>query len=255
MDIRRLAPLLVAAGLGLVILVVAPEIVTGTFSDLDTFLRAGALVGGLVLWVVVVRRFVPHRPSGVVVAALPVAVALWVVLWPYLRPPTEVDEAFPPVTAPVTTPVDAATSLPPTTSSDPATTTTGPTDGATTTTTTAPAATAAPAPVELARAPFQGLTGHRGSGDAALYRLPDGSVLLRFEEVDIGSGPDLDVYVVPGGDQRGPGGGTHVAPLTAERGNQNYVPPGAVDLTTGTWTVLVWCETFAVEVANATLMV
>jgi hypothetical protein len=105
----------------------------------------------------------------------------------------------------------------------------------------------------LRRAGFQGLTGHRGNGDAAVYRLEDGSVLLRFEQVDIGSGPELDVYVVPGPDQRGPGGGAYVAPLTAERGNQNYAVPGGVDLTTGTWTVLVWCETFDVEVANATL--
>lgn len=85
-----------------------------------------------------------------------------------------------------------------------------------------------------------------------LYRLADGSILLRFEEVDIGSGPDLNVYVVPGADQRGLAGSTFVADLTAERGNQNYTPPAGADLTSGTWTVLVWCETFTVEVANAT---
>ena len=44
-----------------------------------------------------------------------------------------------------------------------------------------------------------------------------------------------------------------IAGLTAERGNQNYTVPAGVDLTTGTWTVLVWCDTFSVEVANATL--
>ena len=117
----------------------------------------------------------------------------------------------------------------------------------------APTTTAPPAePVELRRASFQGLTGHRGSGDAVVYDLGD-STLLRFEDVDIGSGPKLEVYLVPGSDQRGTGGGTHVAPLTAERGNQNYEVPAGVDLTSGTWTVLVWCETFVVEVANATL--
>lgn len=236
MNLRRLAPILTLAGIGLVILVVAPEIYTGTFSDLETFLRAAALVVGLAVWVVLARRFVRPETVGLVVAAVPVAVALWLVLWPYIRPATEVDEAFPPVTAPF----DSTTTSVATTTSAPTTTTT--------TTTTVP-----PEPVELARATFQGLTGHRGSGDAALYRLANGSILLRFEEVDIGSGPDLEVYVVPGDDQRGLGGGTHVAALTAERGNQNYVPPDTVDLTTGTWTVLVWCETFAVEVANATL--
>lgn len=105
----------------------------------------------------------------------------------------------------------------------------------------------------MRRAGFQGLTGHRGSGDAALYDLGDNTRLLRFEDVDIGSGPDLDVYVVPGADQRNLDGAIYVANLTAERGNQNYDIPDGVDLTDGTWTVLVWCETFDVEVANATL--
>ena len=76
---------------------------------------------------------------------------------------------------------------------------------------------------------------------------------MRFEEVDIGSGPDLNVWLVPGDDQRGTGGGTFVAPLTAEQGNQNYTVPDGVDPTDGTWTVLVWCTTFSLEVANATL--
>lgn len=249
MDARRLAPLAALAAVGLLVLIVAPEIYTGTFSDMETFLRAAALVVGLAVWVALARRFVRPETVGLVVAAIPVAVALWLVLWPYIRPATEVDEAFPPVTAAPTT--TAPTTTAPTTTA-PTTTAAGepasPSTSTTTTTTTVP-----PEPVELARASFQGLTGHRGSGDAALYQLADGSILLRFENVDIGSGPDLEVYVVPGDDQRGLGGGTHVAALTAERGNQNYTPPDTVDLTSGTWTVLVWCETFAVEVANATL--
>ena len=85
-----------------------------------------------------------------------------------------------------------------------------------------------------------------------LYDLGNGPRLLRFEDVDIGSGPALNVYVVPGADRRGLGDAIFVAPLTAERGNQNYDVPDGVDLDDGTWTVLVWCETFDVEVANAT---
>ena len=76
---------------------------------------------------------------------------------------------------------------------------------------------------------------------------------LGIEEVDIGSGPALEVYLVPGEDRRDLADAVYVAPLTAERGNQNYTVPADVDLTAGTWTVLVWCETFSVEVANATL--
>ncbi|MEM7140111.1 MAG: DM13 domain-containing protein [Actinomycetota bacterium] len=277
MDAKRFAPLILAGAIGLLTLIVAPEIVSGTFSDLDTFARSAAFTGGLVLWFLLARRFVPHEGAGWVIALVPVLIGLWVVLWPYIRPATEVDEAFPisanpadveqtTTTTPPPTTVPPTTTLPPSTTlslsttpapsepsdSAPPTTSTSTSTTTTTTTTATSTTTVAPEPVELARSSFQGLTGHRGSGDAAVYRLADGSILLRFEEVDIGSGPDLEVYVVPGEDQRGLSGGTHVAGLTAERGNQNYFPPESVDLTSGTWTVLVWCETFAVEVANAT---
>lgn len=250
---RRLAPFVAFAALLAAIAVVAPEIYSGTFSDLGTFLRAAGLVLALTVWVIAVRRLVSHQATATVVAAVPVLVVVSLVLWPYIRPATEVDEAFPPVTASTTIPPTTApttTTIPPTTTigDTEATTTTSTTTTTTTTTTTQP-----PEPLELARSEFQGLTGHRGSGDAAVYRLADESILLRFEEVDIGSGPDLEVYLVPGNDQRGLGGGHHVAALTAERGNQNYTIPAGVDLTSDTWTVLVWCETFDVEVANATL--
>lgn len=261
---RRLAPLALVVVLLGGIALAAPEVYTGTFSDLGTFLRAAALVAGLGLWVALARRVVPDTRAGWVVAGLPVVAALWIVLWPYLRPATEVDEAFPPVTAATAPPATAAPSAPPstTTSTAPPATTSLPDDAApsnsttsttTTTTTTPTTTTVPPEPVELARGGFQGLTGHRGSGDAAVYRLADNSILLRFEEVDIGSGPDLDVYLVPGADQRGLSSGHYVAPLTAERGNQNYTPPDDVELASGTWTVLVWCETFDVEIANATI--
>lgn len=235
---RRLRPgpllgLAAAGGLWLV----APEIYTGTFSDLGTFLSVAALAVVVAVYVLAIRGFIGHPQVRVAMTAVPLGALAFVLLWPYLRPPTEVDEAFPTLAVPAT---DAETS---TTTGTMITSTT-----TTTTTTTVPAG-----PVELARASFQGLTGHRGSGDAAVYRLEDGSTLLRFEEVDIGSGPALNVWLVPGEDQRSLGGGTHIAPLTAERGNQNYEVPADLDLTDGTWTVLVWCDTFSVEVANATL--
>ncbi len=352
---------------------VAPEIYTGSFSDLGTFLRVAALCLGLVTWAAVVGRFLPGPgPIRRLAAIGPVVAILGLVLWPYLRPPTEVDEAFPPLDTVVATdarpsdsasvgqrastrvgeaaetasPTDVVAPEPEPTQQELPTATaavapeaeTGPTVTATPTasatpetrvesdlrpspspeptptpevlqdqqegpgsprptaaptetpepvnpvpsptpiaaTPTAipatPTATALPAtptatpvpptatpttqptpaaPVELRRSSFQGLTGHRGSGSAVLYDL-GASELLRFENVDIGSGPALHVYLVPGADQRGLGGAIYVAPLTAERGNQNYTIPGGVDLTAGTWTVLVWCETFTVEVANAT---
>ena len=226
----------------------APEVYTGTFSDLDSFIRVLALVLALATWAFLIRRLISNRVARAVAGIGPVAVVAAAVLWPYLRPSTEVNEAFP--TTDESSVVAAPTSTTATSTTSPLRTTTSaaPTTTITTTTTTVPTE-----PVELRRAGFQGLAGHRGSGDAAIYRLPDQSILLRFEEVDIGSGPALNVYLVPGDDQRDHANGIHVAPLTAEKGNQNYTLPDGIDLTGRTWTVLVWCETFAVEVANATL--
>lgn len=262
MHVRRPTPagvlliLLLVAG-AVTLAVVAPEIYTGTFSDAETFLRVAGLVVVLTSWALLVMRFVPRRRLARILAAAPAVVVASLLVWPYLRPATEVDEAFPPVaaeTASSTTPAASRPATPTQASSTPSTTSVPPADapsGATPELTT----TTGAEPVEITRGGFQGLTGHRGSGDAALYRLADGSTLLRFEEVDIGSGPQLDVYLVPGTDRRDLDGALRVAPLTAERGNQNYEIPEGVDLSIGPWTVLVWCETFAVEIANATLSV
>ena len=275
MDLRELMSsrvargVLVGAAVVAVLAVIAPEIFTGTFSDAGTLGLVVALIAGIVAWIVLTSRLLDGVAVQPFVTWVPVAVIGALLLWPYVRPATEVDEAFPPVSAaPATTaaPTTAVptsvptTTVPPTTASTengaaPATTAVPTTSTAAPATTAAPTTTEAPRtePLELRRASFQGLTGHRGDGDAAVYLLTDDSILLRFEEVDIGSGPDLRVYLVPGDDRRDLDGGVLVADLTAERGNQNYTPPPDVDLTTGTWTVLVWCETFDLEVANATL--
>lgn len=249
---RRLATAGAATAAAGVLWLAAPEVYSGTFSDLGTFARVAALITGLVAWVVVTRRLISSRPAGALVGIGPVAVVAALVLWPYLRPATEVNEAFPPVdnSLLVASSTSTSTSAPPSTAPSTSTTTPAPSATISTTTTT----TVSPEPLELRRAGFQGLAGHRGSGDAAVYRLADQSILLRLEAVDIGSGPDLNVYLVPGDDQRSLAGGFHVAALTAERGNQNYTVPDGVDVSSGTWTVLVWCETFDVEVANATLV-
>jgi len=253
--------------------VVAPEIFTGTFSDAGTALRVLGLLVVLALWVVVMRRLVRHRRRAAVAAWLPVAVVLATLLWPYLRPARTADEAFP-VVAALQSSTDTQAPDPPSASapevarsdsaeSDPAgtPTTVAAAPSSTAPASTPPAQTPAPTlpptttvaePVLLARGGFQGLTGHRGSGTASLWDLPDGSRLLRFEQVDIGSGPKLVVYLVPGSDRRDLGDSIQIAPLTAERGNQNYSVDPALTLE-GEWTVLVWCGTFAVEVANATL--
>ena len=76
---------------------------------------------------------------------------------------------------------------------------------------------------------------HQGSGEATIYRAPDGSYLLRLENVKATNGPDLHVV-----------SSTHPAPqsrddvhqpgyldldlLKGDVGNQNYEIPADVDV-------------------------
>jgi hypothetical protein len=117
---------------------------------------------------------------------------------------------------------------------------------ATATTTTAPAE-----PVVLASGSLEGID-HRASGTVRLYRRPDGSHVVGLEEIDVQPGPDYDVYVVPGTDREDHGDGTRLDDLRGNKGTQYYDVARETGLGTGEWTVLIWCQTFAVPVANAT---
>lgn len=247
--IPRWAWAVVAAMALLVLWVTAPGAIRGTFSSPASFLRVTAVVVALVVLGRLVGRFVSNPPLAAVLRAVPVIAVGWWALVPYFSP-SEVDEAFPVITAEST-----STTVPPSAST--------PADGrsvdapagtASTTTATPTTTIATPAePVLVRSGEFRGLTGHRGSGSAAIYDLADGSRLLRFENLDAGPGPDLDVYLVPRADATDLRDAIRVDDLTAERGNQNYAVPDGLDLTSGEWTVLIWCHAFTVEVANATI--
>ena len=93
---------------------------------------------------------------------------------------------------------------------------------------------------------------HRASGTAVIYRQPDGHYVVGLEDIDIQPGPDYDLYVVPGADREDTKGGRRLGDLRGNRGTQFYDVPAGVNLEDGPWTVLVWCQTFAVPVAGAT---
>jgi len=106
-------------------------------------------------------------------------------------------------------------------------------------------------PVALRSAAIHGID-HRASGTAVIYHQPDGALVVGLEEIDIQPGPDYDVFVVPGADRDDTDGGIRLDDLRGNKGTQ-YYPVGAdTDVSTGPWTVLVWCETFDVPVAAAT---
>jgi hypothetical protein len=113
-------------------------------------------------------------------------------------------------------------------------------------------ATAPAAPVVLAAGALEGID-HRASGTVRLYRRADGSHVVGLEDIDVQPGPDYDVYVVPGADREDRAdGATRLDDLRGNKGTQFYDVRGAADLDAGDWTVLIWCQTFAVPVANAT---
>ncbi|MEW6471577.1 MAG: DM13 domain-containing protein [Actinomycetota bacterium] len=159
---------------------------------------------------------------------------------------------------PMTTSTTARAASAPTTG--PATVSAAP---APTTTTTASAqpesASATPAepepaqssPQRLRTGMFRGID-HRASGTVVIYRQPDGRYVVGLEDIDIQPGPDYDLYIVPGEDREDTKGGIRLGDLRGNRGTQFYEVPEGVNLESGPWTVLVWCQTFAVPVAGAT---
>ena len=106
-------------------------------------------------------------------------------------------------------------------------------------------------PVKVKSAELRGID-HRASGTAALYAGADRRVIVGLEEFDIQPGPAYALYIVNGADRHDNDGGTRIERLRGNKGTQFYDAPSSVDLTKGDWTVLVWCETFDVPVANAT---
>jgi len=102
------------------------------------------------------------------------------------------------------------------------------------------------APVALLAGTFASRD-HQTSGRATVYRLPDGSLTLRFEDLATDNGPDLFVYL-----DQDPGDapadayddGTDLGRLKGNLGNQNYDVPPDTDLD-ALRTVVIWCDRFA----------
>lgn len=148
-------------------------------------------------------------------------------------PATEEEQENPPVTTTSTTTAVAVT----TTTVAPTTTTAPPT-----TTTTVPEG-----PVLLSVSEWISI-GHPGTGMVLVYRQPDGSHVVRFENLDVSNGPDLLVILseAPLVDDRA--AYSEVAHLSlgdlkGNQGNQNYIVPAEVNLD-DYQTVAIWCRRF-----------
>lgn len=209
-------PLLVAV-LAAAAVALRPQQVLSTLSSPKALL----LVLAVVLATLLLRRLARPLPAPVAtaIAAVPVVIALVLLVLPTLRS-TTVDEDLPGLRS-----AESAA---------------------------APGAAAGGgAPARLAVGDVEGI-GHRGSGTASLVRLPGGALVVRFEDLSVDPGPDYRVYLVPGHDRSEPGDGIALGKLKASSGNQNYDVPDDV-VADGPHTALIWCEAFSVAIAAASL--
>ena len=98
---------------------------------------------------------------------------------------------------------------------------------------------------------------HSGTGTATIYRLPDGTYVLRVESFRVTNGPDLRMVLTPHPDPRGrgdvtQGGYVELGKLKGNVGNQNYPLPASADPTSFN-AVVVYCKPFAVLFSVAKL--
>ncbi len=98
---------------------------------------------------------------------------------------------------------------------------------------------------------------HKGSGTATIYRLPDGSGALRFENLDVTNGPDLRVLLSTHPDPQNKtelndAGYIHIEKLKGNRGNQNYELPPDADLESF-GSIIIYCMPFHVIFSVAPL--
>lgn len=114
------------------------------------------------------------------------------------------------------------------------------------------------APAQVARGEFRDADAiHKGSGDAVVYRLPDGRHVVRFEDFRTTNGPALVVYLaqhpnpVVAGDVTD-GGFLDLGKLKGNVGNQNYIIPADIDVAEY-GSVVIWCELFDVLFSPASL--
>lgn len=123
----------------------------------------------------------------------------------------------------------------------------------------APQAAVAAGPVVLARGELIGHE-HASSGSVAVLGLPDGSRVLRLENLRTSDGPLLKVWLTDAPVIEGRDGwyvfddGRHVdlGDLKGNIGSSNYPVPADVDLT-ALRSLSIWCDRFHVSFAAAAL--
>ncbi len=178
----------------------------------------------------------------VVVGILGIAAAWWLGSPLFIN--TRVDEAFPIVATQVVnaSPTQVATAVASAEVVNPPAT----------------AMAADPQPLAVSAGKFRdGDSFHKGSGDAALYPLEDGSFILRFENFNVTNGPDLHVYLAKNADpvttdDVNNSGYLDLGSLKGNQGAQNYTIPAGTDISQYK-SVVIYCQPFHVVFSVAPL--
>ena len=112
-------------------------------------------------------------------------------------------------------------------------------------------------PMAVVQGQFMDADGfHKGSGSAAIFQLPDGNYILRFDNFEVTNGPDLHVLLA-----------AHPNPTTSDELHENYIDLGSLkgnigsqnyEIPAGTdisqfKSVVIYCMPFHVFFSNATL--
>ena len=109
----------------------------------------------------------------------------------------------------------------------------------------------------LASGTFYGVA-HPTTGTATIYRIGDGSRILRFTNFRTSNGPDVHVYLVAADDAKDSAsvqseGFIDLGSIKGNIGDQNYTLGPDVDLSKYR-AVSVWCKRFSVNFGAAPLM-
>jgi hypothetical protein len=99
---------------------------------------------------------------------------------------------------------------------------------------------------------------HPTTGTATIYRLGDGSRVLRFTNFRTSNGPDVHVYMVAADDAKDSAsvpraGFIDLRTIKGNIGDQNYTLDADVDLSKYR-AVSVWCKRFSVNFGTASLI-
>jgi hypothetical protein len=98
---------------------------------------------------------------------------------------------------------------------------------------------------------------HPTQGTATIYRVGDGSRVLRFTNFSTSNGPDVHIYMVAADDANDAATVLHagfidLGPIKGNVGDQNYSLGSDVDLSKYR-AVSVWCKRFSVNFGTAPL--